>query len=161
MVEHQSNWHKADSLTMVEIAHKLMLELRQIEAFIADARLEGQFSRTLVEAARFREALNIDFLGDLSRRCLRRKTPVERKLQKQLVCAKRVKVRLEEKLKMVKGDKSRGILGHHLIVKICLSNPFINGRQLLELYSTEFDDGTKVVSHTSVIKLRDAFAETL
>ena len=162
VVGHQSNWLKADSrLAMVEIANKLMVELRHIEAFITDAGLEEAFFRTLVEAARFREVLESEFCHDRAPRYLRRKTQVERKLQNKLQYTRKVKGELQEKLKMMKGDKTRGILGHHVMIKICLSNPFINGRQLRELFSTEFDDGRKVVSHTSVIKLRDAFAETL
>ena len=66
----------------------------------------------------------------------------------------------DEDLKLFKGisNQYQRSLPKDVIVRVGLSNPLINSRQLRDMLSA---DGIAAICHSSVAEVRDAFAETL
>ena len=140
---------------------KMFLDaIAMLESFIKESDTSSEYRESLRLIDRAREVVQDEFELDIS--CQRkRRSPQERSLQKANWYQKKLRLAAQEQLLRVRGLKSQGILGHHVMVRVCLSNPFLNGRQLREWLSLDFDDGTQVISHTYVYRLRDAFVECL
>ena len=90
-----------------------------------------------------------------------RRHPVERKWQKALWNQRNQKLKVKQMLLQAQGEKVQGLLSHHAMAKVMLSNPFLNGRQLDDTLCLDAEYGEHTVSHTYVGRLRDAFAESL
>jgi hypothetical protein len=106
------------------------------------------------------KALTAEFHLDLTRVPRSKRSSTEVKLIKQLGYHKKARLKADQDLKMFKGisDQYQRTLSKEVIVRVGLSNPSINSRQLRDMLS---EDGIAAIGHSSVAKVRDAFAESL
>jgi hypothetical protein len=106
------------------------------------------------------KALNDDFELDVGIKFRIKRTHTEANLARQLNYQKQKRWKADEALKMFKGISSQyqRTLPRDVIVRVGLSNPLINSRQLRDMLSA---DGIAAIGHSSVAKVRDAFAESL
>ena len=146
---------------MANLAKEMIASASRLEAFIAESENPGFYGRPTEALVELREAVQEEFQLDVQQGSRKRRSHGERALQMQLLYQKKRRQVAEDELRMLRGEKDKGKLGHDAIARICLSNPFLNGRQIRDTLSLEVTDGTHLVSHGTVGKLRDAFAETL
>ena len=60
----------------------------------------------------------------------------------------------------LRGERQGGLVSTEVFVKVGLSNPFVNSRQLRELFKAS-DGNRAILSHSYIIRARDAFVEML
>jgi hypothetical protein len=108
------------------------------------------------------EALTADFHLEITRgsNVRSKRSSTEAKLARQRDYHKKARLKADEDLKMFKGisNQYQRKLPKEVIVRVGLSNPSINSRQLRDMLS---EDGIAAIGHSSVAKVRDAFAESL
>ncbi len=116
--------------------------------------------RTIATIAEMREAVQDEFNLDLPMRSRGgKRTEAEMKLQKQVQYQRKCRKTAEASLQKLRGDKVGGSVRREVFVRVGLSDPSLNGRQLRAVLST--DIGQACISHVYIGKVRDAFAELL
>jgi hypothetical protein len=136
----------------------LLKDVRDLAARIeADGR-QVPCARTLTAIAELSGALQHDFNLAGVEPIRNKRSACEAKLARQLQYQKRTRSDVEEELQKLKGAKDRGMLRSDVLVKVCLSDPCFNRREVQELLSC---DCRAVISASSIDRVRDAFAEML
>jgi hypothetical protein len=137
----------------------LLKDVRDLAARIETDGRQAPCARTLTAIKELGEALQHDFDLDVPeqfRRCKR--SACEAKLYRQLQYHKNSRSASEAALQTLKGLKQGGLLRPDVLVRVGLSDPSFNNRQLKEMLSS---DCVSVISATTCGRVRDAFAEML
>ena len=95
---------------------------------------------------------------DMSAGSKAKRTNAESKLHRALAYQKKARRDVEEKLATLRNEKVQGSLRPESIVRVALSSPNLNRRELAGVFSSV---GLRAVSASSITKIRDAFVETL
>lgn len=117
------------------------------------------YHRTAKALERCREAVQEDFGLDMPMQHRKvKRTLREMNLLRQVRYHKRLRMSLEKKLKVTKGHHLGGMVAPEIFVKVGITDPAVNSRQLKKMLST---DCQAAISHVYAGKVRDSFAEIL
>ena len=106
-----------------------------------------------------RQIVQDDFLVDQPGECRRQKrTAEESKLVKTVRYQKSQKLKAVDEISRLKAEKDKGCIRSEVFVRVGLSDPSLNSRQLRDILITS---GIPCISHVYVGRVRDAFAELL
>jgi len=94
-----------------------------------------------------------------ARQCGRlKRSASEVALVKQVEYQKRARKQLSEELERLKGSKVQGALRVDLMVRVGLSDPALNSRQVQEFFASDCESR---ISYNMVSRIRDAFCEII
>ena len=141
------------------VAESFLRAAHDFCAWIEGSAEPSRYSESLQATKQLCHIIDDEFDLDLPAHLRRPKRSAEiQKLHRQLAYQKRARQSVEQELKTVKGDKCKGLLTSEVFVRVGLSEPSINGRQLSDVLSA---GGLSMVSHTYVQKIRDTFSQLL
>ena len=138
-------------------AREFLKSLEKFQAEVEGGSGETAFPRTQAALAMCKDSV-LDELPleiDTSRQGQKR-TDRELNLMRQVRYFKNKLQKMEEEAR--KSQRQKGLISNQVFLKVCLSQPSVNNRQLKELLA---EDGVNAISHTYIGRVRDAFAEIL
>ena len=138
-------------------AQTFLNSLQTLQGFIADSPNPALYTRSDDALRQCKECVEEEFELEIAGgRRGKKRTARELSLMKQLRYYKLKVRRLEND--QVALQRRGNEISKHILVKVGLSDPGVNSRQLKGMLA---EDDVSAISHTYIGKVRDAFAETL